>query len=182
MGLIKSAREGITLRGFPAGILNRVPETDVPKNEAGAPIGVRDATNVDFVGPEGQPRRRGGTEKVLVLEDGHSFFAVPEFPFALAREADTLIAINAEFATAVLATGLGAGEASYALHNDEVVWTVPGIRTGRIAEGDCRGPAGCQPLLLLQGVGCMRASTKSRSPTPTRRARTAAPRWRPRSC
>jgi hypothetical protein len=134
MGLIRSAREGVTLRGFPAGILNRVPETDVPKNEAGAPIGVRDSTNVDYVGPEGQPRRRAGATKVLTLTDGHSFFADPTFPFGLAREADTLIAINSELQTAVLATGLGSGEASYALHNDEVLWTVPGVRTGRIAE------------------------------------------------
>lgn len=49
-----------TLQGFPAGVNNVAPEHDLPRNDDGLPAALREAVNVDLVGPSKKPRLRAG--------------------------------------------------------------------------------------------------------------------------
>jgi hypothetical protein len=48
------------LRGFPAGVNNVAPDNDPPRDEFGNYTSLREAVNVDLIGPRKQPRQRPG--------------------------------------------------------------------------------------------------------------------------
>lgn len=52
--------DGARLRGFPSGVNNVAPEQNPPTDEFGRVTSLREAVNVDLVGPQKKPRRRDG--------------------------------------------------------------------------------------------------------------------------
>lgn len=57
--------DGYRLRGFPRGVNNVAPPTDIPNDEFGNPMALAEAVNVDFVGPSKRPRRREGYTRIV---------------------------------------------------------------------------------------------------------------------
>ena len=58
--------DGTRQRGFRYGVNNVAPEHDAPVDENGAIQTLREAVNVDLVGPSKKPRRRPGCRRRAV--------------------------------------------------------------------------------------------------------------------
>lgn len=110
---------------FPKGVDNV--SRDTPVNA------LRAAENVDL-SDEGKARRRAGYRKVRAGTRVQSIFADPRLPYMAARVGDDLLLLEGdqlELAQSI-ATGLGTAPAAYAVLNNELLWTVEGVATGRV--------------------------------------------------
>lgn len=135
MAVIRSDNDLTTFPGFPEG-MNTVDDA-----AAIGPRALREALNVDLHSG-GKPRRRRGRRKVLGGSNVHSLFAHPDFPFALVRSTDQLLAFDGTFEPIVIADGLGGQPASYAELNGDLLWTVENVATGRLSPGLENRPLG----------------------------------------
>ena len=125
--------EGLRLRGFTAGVNNVAPDQDLPTNEFGLTMALREAQNVDLVGPSKKPRRRDGYT-LKVPGRAHS-----PFPFGsglLAVVDGDLNYYDSAFAPSLVRAGLGDQRVAYADVHGDVYWSsgVAGFR--RLRAGD----------------------------------------------
>src|SRR5690606_32435880 len=108
------------LRGFRAGVDNVAPETSPAVDEFGRPISLREAVNVDLVGPQKKPRRRAGYA-LRVSGRAHSPVGFHKRLFAVVNGD-----LNAYDSTLGLVdtvrTGLGDRRLTYAEVNGDLYW------------------------------------------------------------
>lgn len=146
----------IRLSGWPAGINNVARELDMPRGEAGQPLTLREATNVDL-SDTGKPRRREGYTLAHAGTLGHSGWSDDHFPFALFVDETSMYVMFADESVQAVTTGLARGlPLSFARVNDSVLWT-NGIQSGQVghdltAHPWCAGSPSGQPTLAA-GLG-----------------------------
>lgn len=120
------------LLGFPGGLNNLATEQALPTDPVtGVELFAREATNVIFR-DNGKFKRRPGTTKVLDLDEPHSGHSDPSFPVMLGREAGDIIAIDAQYAKTVVASGFGDLPMSACFLNDDAYFVIEDKATGRI--------------------------------------------------
>ncbi|HET6631530.1 MAG TPA: hypothetical protein VFG73_02325 [Rhodanobacteraceae bacterium] len=148
--------------GWPAGVDNLSPETALVADDQGVVLALREAENVDLVGP-GKPRRRKGYAEALWSSSGvHSLWAPADAPWGLIVRAGTLCLLRDPAHPEVLRDLAAPGEpVSYALVGDRVYWsngTDRGLVTaaGEDAPWGCPTPAGL-PALALADAGALAA-------------------------
>lgn len=112
----------ITLAGFPVGVNNTAGEGELPRDEDGNLLALREAENVD-ISATAKPRRREGYTEVLAGSNCHSAFSDDYLPFGLYVDGNALYAVHADESREQLLTGLAPGlPLSYARVNDQVLW------------------------------------------------------------
>lgn len=124
----------VGMGGFTAGLNNRADDTAGPKNEAGAPIALRDAVNVSLHNDGSPFRRPGQTQRVT--GKAHSLFAFHDWLLSVVdgelrgyRQAqDGSLTLDATLATP------GDRFCSFA-SDDFSTWWSNGVTSGRIGEG-----------------------------------------------
>lgn len=154
--------------GFPQGVDNVAPETDLPMGKAG-PGGViqgalRAAENIDLVGEDGKPRSRDGYQ-LLGYPGIHSLFSHPEFPVLLAVYSGQLCMVDRDEVLA-LAYPLAHPKLpmSYA-HSLGWVYYSNGFDSGRIngdgqrQEWALMPPLGMPTAAVSAGIGGLSAGT-----------------------
>jgi hypothetical protein len=120
---------------FPGGMNNVAREDALPASFC------RDAQNVD-IRDDGSWGMRDGYVLRKSIAGGSSLFASENFPYMLARKGDTLIAYNDALSEIVLATGLGAVEASYTEIDGRVLWVAEDRASGVLDSNLNAGPLG----------------------------------------
>lgn len=123
----------VGMGGFPAGLNNRAADTAGPKNEAGAPIALREAVNVSLHNDGSPFRRPGQTQRVT--GKAHSLFAFHDWLLSVVdgelrgyRQAqDGSLTLDAVLAT------VGDRFCTFA-SDDFSTWWSNGVTGGRIAE------------------------------------------------
>lgn len=142
---------------WPLGVFNAGPESDVPTDEHGRRVALREAENVD-ISDAGFVSRRDGTTKVQSASRGHSAYSDDYLPHGLYVDNGTLYALLSDESRVAVATGLSASlPVSFARLNDLVLFT-NGVQSGQIGMDLSIGPwsAGAapgQPTLTAQGGG-----------------------------
>jgi hypothetical protein len=141
------------------GVNNTSREHEMPRDEVGNQLALREADNVDF-SVEGKPRRRDGY--ALVGSGGHSAWSDDYLPFGLQVAGDALTAVFEDDSEESLVPGLAAGlPVSYARINDAVCWT-NGVQSGQVTQGlearpwACPNPPG-PPMIEAAGNGALDA-------------------------
>jgi hypothetical protein len=116
-------KELLTHSGFPLGINNTSKEHDLPRNEAGAVIALRDALNTNL-SPTGKPSLREGYALVAAAVNGHSAFSDDYLPFGFMVDGDTMYVVHDDESRDAIVTGLAPGlPVSYVRINDAVLWS-----------------------------------------------------------
>lgn len=148
----------LTHAGFPLGVNNTDNENELPRDEAGAQLAVREGVNVHF-SAQGKPSRRPGYTKVQACTRGHSAWSDDRLPFGFQVDAENLLVVHADGSQDVLVSGLAPGlPLSYTLIGDAVYWS-NGVQSGQITlaldvlDWCCPHPNG-QPTLAL-GAGAL---------------------------
>jgi hypothetical protein len=118
MAGVKDA-ELLRARGFPLGVNNIAPEHDFPVDENGTVQAVREAVNVDLVGPSRKPRlREGYTQKIA-----GRFHSPVEFNGRmLAVQEGMLTAFDATLTPQAI-RDVGDRYCAYAQINDDLYWS-----------------------------------------------------------
>ena len=116
-------RDLIRLRGFPAGVNNVAPDSDLPVSEAtGAPTSLREAVNMDLVGPRKAPRRRDG----YALKDAGSAHSPATLVHTLFAVLDgDLLAYDRNLTPTTIRADVGDQYLSYAEVNGDLYWSSP---------------------------------------------------------
>ena len=104
---------------WPAGINNVAKEHRLPTNEAGAPIALREAVNVDL-DSTGWPSLRRGFQRFYSGSLSHSVWSHKDMPFGLFVDADELCAVFPDGRVDPLGLGIGPLPVSFTLINDRV--------------------------------------------------------------
>lgn len=113
--------------GFPAGVNNVAPDSDLPRDEKGNITALRKAVNVDLVGPSKKPRMRAGTTQKLdgachspaTLRGGRHLFLVRNGDLgAWTREQ-----IDAGSGSTMIRAAVGTRYLHYAEVNGDVYWS-----------------------------------------------------------
>ena len=113
--------EGLRLRGFRAGMNNVAPDQDLPTNEFGITMALREALNVDLVGPSKKARRRAGYT-LKVPGSAHSPWGF-EGRLLAAVDGD-LCAYDSSFGLlGTVRADVGDRRISYAAYNDDLYWS-----------------------------------------------------------
>lgn len=108
---------------FPVGINNTASEENMPRDQWGNVVALRDAVNID-IPPDGKPRRREGYTRAAPATLAHSAWSDDYLPFGLFADGANLCAFNEDGSVDVLRSDLAAGlPVSYARINDEVWWS-----------------------------------------------------------
>lgn len=109
------------LTGFPAGVNNVAPDNDLPKDDEGQQTALREAVNVDLVGPNKKPRRRAGYTQ-RIAGRFHSPATLPGYLIAVAD--GNLNAYTTGLALhATLRAGVGPHYLSYADVHGNLYWS-----------------------------------------------------------
>lgn len=126
------------LRGFPAGVNQVAPDDDLPTDDNGSPVALREAVNVDLVGPRKRPRRRHGYTQRMPGRC-HSPGCLPATPVGdvLLQVLDgDLVAFNTALAPlGTLRAGIGPNRVTYAEVNGDLYWS-NGLQMRRIRGED----------------------------------------------
>lgn len=140
--------------GYPAGLNNRADDTAGPKNEAGAPVALREAVNVSLHN-DGSPFRRPGQTR-RVVGKAHSLYAFHDWLLAVVdgelrgyRQAqDGSLTLDATLATP------GDRFCSFA-SDDYSAWWSNGVTIGRLGEDLAAHPAwvGTPNPVILAAAG-----------------------------
>ena len=150
-----------TLSGFPAGVNNVAPDSDLPLDQNGNPTALRAAVNFDLIGPSKKPRTRPGYT-LRVAGVAHS-------PFGWGKDR-LLVAIDGALRCfglgmadrGTVRSNVGTRRLSYAEVEGEVYWSSPTeLRRIRADLSDTPGwqVAGNTPLLAPSAEGGMAAGT-----------------------
>lgn len=155
--------DGERWQGFPAGVNNVAPEHDAPTDEFGRVVSLREAVNVDLVGPKKKPRRRSGRTRILsgrchspaVLRGAGTLLVVVDGDL---RAYDRALDLQATVRAAV-----GGRYLTYAQVNDDLYWSSPSLFRRVRADGlvdepgwiDCAGTPQAEPY----ADGAFRAGT-----------------------
>lgn len=107
---------------WPAGINNVAKEDRLPRDEAGAPLALRDAKDVDMDTP-GWVRRRRGYQRFHDGELTHSLWSSKELAFGLFVDGGVLHALFEDERVQSLGVELGTLPVSYTLINDRIYFT-----------------------------------------------------------
>lgn len=112
--------DGTRLRGFPAGVNNVAPEQNPPTDEFGRITSLREAVNVDLVGPAKKPRRRQGYVRQLSGR-AHSPMGFRQQLFAVVNGDLNVYDTTLGLVDTVRA-GVGDRRISYAEVNGDLYW------------------------------------------------------------
>lgn len=153
----------VTMAGWPRGLDNLSPETDLPTNENGARIALRDAVNIDL-DRSGKARRREGYALAVAGTGVHSAWSDDYLPWGLYVDGGTLRVFHADESSDSLVAGLADGlPLSYTRINDAVVWT-NGVQSGSITldlealPWACPNPSS-EPAVMVLASGALDAGT-----------------------
>jgi hypothetical protein len=152
-----------TAVGFPAGVNNTLKESELPRDQSGAPVAVREALNLDF-SATGKPSLRPGFVLVQGGVNMHSGWSDDYLPFGFEVDGDTLYAVLEDETREALVTGLAMGvPVSYVRINDGVFWS-NGVQCGLITtdlqvRDWCAVHPNGQPQLTAQTGGALSAGT-----------------------
>lgn len=128
-----SDEELTRLTGFTAGVNNVAPQSDLPKNEIGQSAALREAVNVDLVGPSKKVRRRKG----YTLKIAGRFHSPGKFThapvFFCVKDGDLMSYDSLLNPISTVRAGVGETYISYALVNDDLYWS-NGVEFRRIRD------------------------------------------------
>lgn len=125
--------DGVALKGFALGVNNVAPDYDLPNDEFGRPMALREAVNVDLVGPSKKPRQREGYAQKAAgrfhspCSFGPRLLAVQDGDLRMYDSQATLID--------VLRPGVGEVYISYAEAHGDLYWS-NGRELRRVRGGD----------------------------------------------
>lgn len=113
--------DGTTLSGFPGGVNNVAPEHDAPKDEFGRTTSLREAVNVDLVGPNKKARLREGRTKLVAgkFHSPHDFGS----SVLVVRNGDLERFSLQGTSLGVVRAGVGTRRISYADVHGDLYWS-----------------------------------------------------------
>lgn len=115
--------DGLRLRGFPTGVNNVAPEQDPPTDEFGRATSLREAVNVDLVGPGKKVRRRQGYA-LQISGRAHSPATIRGSGLLYAVVDGDLNVYDRSFGLLdTVRAGVGDGYLTYAEVNGELYWS-----------------------------------------------------------
>jgi hypothetical protein len=159
-----SDKQLVTTVGWPAGVDNVSPETDLVRDDQGkAVIALRVADNVDLTAG-GKPSRRAGYALVVSGGRVHSLWRDDLWPFAAVVIDGVLCGFAGGEDTFEIRAGLEPGlPVSYALAGERVHWS-NGVQRGVVLADGTAAPWGCpapggQPTLTALATGGLDAGT-----------------------
>lgn len=124
-----------TAAGFLAGVNNVAPDQDLPVDAQGVSTSLREAVNVDLVGPKKKPRRRAGYTRVITGRC-HSPGQLKQLRTLVLVVDGDLRAYDRQLAlVSTLRAGVGDRHLSYADVNDDLYWS-NGLQLRRIRGSD----------------------------------------------
>ena len=113
--------------GFPAGVNNVAPDFDPPKDELGRVTALREAVNVDLVGPQKKVRRRAG-RTAIAAGRAHSPKTTPDGKHLLVVIDGDLRAYGTDRQLrATVRASVGPNRLTYAKVNDDTIWSGNGL-------------------------------------------------------
>lgn len=127
--------------GFPAGVVNTTRERELPRDQDGNLIALREGENIDL-SAAGKPRLRGGYE-LAASAAFHSGWSDDHFPFGLLVKDNALQSMDANETFTPLQADMAEGQpVSYARINDAVCWT-NGVQCGQVTVDGVARPWAC---------------------------------------
>lgn len=140
-----------TIRGWPGGMNNVLPDYDLPVNDKGIQNALRNIVNADVL-PSGRIKRRSGST-LRIAGSTHSFFSLGDYAFAVID--NVLCSIAPDLTTTPIATLSSAERVSYLLLGDTIYYS-NGADKGRIIANQpyhwgVENPAAAPTLAAIAG-------------------------------